>query len=42
MEQQISLKAKVLNGFLSIMVIVLVGIIATILVSLILSAVGFF
>jgi len=42
MEQQIPLKVKVLNGFLSIMVIVLVGIIATILVSLILSAFGFF
>lgn len=33
---------KVLNGFLSVMVIVLVGILAAVVIALILSAFGFF
>lgn len=42
MEQQIPFGVKVLNGFLKVMVIVLVGILATVAISLILSAFGFF
>ena len=42
MEQEISFGVKVLNGFLSIMVVILVGILLAVVVSLILWALGFF
>ncbi len=42
MEQEITFGVKVLNGFLSIMVVVLVGILLSVVVSLILWAFGFF
>lgn len=42
MEQEITSSVKVLNGFLSLMVVVLVGILLSVLVSLILWSVGFF
>jgi len=42
MEQEMPFRAKVLNGFLSVMVVVLVGILAAVVIALILSAFGFF
>ncbi len=42
MEQEIPFGVKVLNGFLSIMVVVLVGILRSVVVSLRLWALGFF
>jgi len=42
MEQEIAFGERVLNGFLSVMVIVLVGILLAVVVSLILWAFGFF
>lgn len=42
MEQQITQGTRVLNGVLSIMVVVLVGILLSVLVALILWAVGIF
>lgn len=40
MEQQITQGARLLNGFLSVMVVVLVGILLTVIVAMILWAVG--
>ncbi|MFH6602460.1 hypothetical protein ACEZ3G_03155 [Maribacter algicola] len=42
MEQEITFGARLLNGFLSVMVVVLVGILLAVVVSLILWAFGFF
>jgi len=42
MEDQITFGTKILNGFLSVMVVVLVGILAAVVVCLILAAFGFF
>lgn len=42
MEQEITFGARVLNGFLSVMVVVLVGILLAVVASLILWAFGFF
>ncbi len=42
MEQEITFGVRVLNGFLSVMVVVLVGILLAVVVSLILWAFGFF
>lgn len=42
MEDNVTFGTKVLNGFLSLMVIVLIGILAAVLISLILAAFGFF
>lgn len=42
MEQQITQGTRLLNGVLSIMVVVLVGILLSVLVALILWAVGIF
>lgn len=42
MEQAVTPGAKLLNGFLSVMVVVLVGILLAVVVSLILWSVGFF
>ncbi len=42
MEQEVTFGERVLNGFLSIMVIVLVGILLSVVVALILWAVGIF
>lgn len=40
MEQEISSGTKILNGFLSIMVVILVGILLSVVVGLILAAFG--
>ena len=42
MEEQITFGTKMLNGFLSVMVVVLVGILAAVIICLILAAFGFF
>ncbi len=42
MEQEVTFGERVLNGFLSVMVIVLVGILLSVVVALILWAFGFF
>jgi len=42
MEEEITFGIKILNGFLSVMVVVLVGILAAVVVCLILAAFGFF
>ncbi len=42
MEQEISFGERVLNGFLSVMVVVLVGILVSVVLALILWAFGFF
>jgi len=42
MEQEIPFGVRVLNGFLSVMVVVLVGILLAVVASLILWAFGFF
>ncbi|WP_273565595.1 hypothetical protein [Maribacter halichondriae] len=42
MEQEITFGVRVLNGFLSVMVVVLVGILLAVVFSLILWAFGFF
>ncbi|MGB5648278.1 hypothetical protein [Muriicola sp.] len=42
MEEEITFGTKILNGFLSVMVVVLVGILAAVVVCLILAAFGFF
>ncbi len=42
MEQEITFGVRLLNGFLSVMVVVLVGILLAVVVSLILWAFGFF
>ncbi|MFS4445275.1 hypothetical protein [Maribacter sp. 2307UL18-2] len=42
MEQQITPGTRILNGFLSVMVVVLVGILLSVVVALILWAVGVF
>lgn len=42
MEQEISFGERVLNGFLSVMVVVLVGILLSVVIALILWAFGFF
>ncbi len=42
MEQQITPGARVLNGFLSVLVVVLVGILLSVVAALILWAFGFF
>jgi hypothetical protein len=42
MEEQITFGTKILNGFLSVMVVVLVGILAAVVICLILAAFGFF
>ncbi|MGB5172963.1 hypothetical protein [Eudoraea sp.] len=42
MEEQISYGTKILNGFLSIMVVVLVLILAAVVICLILAGLGFF
>ncbi len=42
MDEQITFGTRVLNGFLSVMVVVLVGILAAVVVCLILAAFGFF
>lgn len=42
MAEHLSLGTKILNGFLSVMVVVLVGILAAVVVCLILAAFGFF
>ncbi|MEA1784525.1 hypothetical protein U1E44_00330 [Arenibacter sp. GZD96] len=42
MEDHVTFGTKVLNGFLSLMVIVLIGILAAVLICLILAAFGFF
>ncbi|MEM9142172.1 MAG: hypothetical protein AAGA86_04245 [Bacteroidota bacterium] len=42
MEQQITFGTKVLNGFLGVMILVLIGILLTVVVCLILAAFGFF
>ncbi|MEO0528428.1 MAG: hypothetical protein AAFZ89_14440 [Bacteroidota bacterium] len=40
--EEIDFGTRVLNGFLSVMVVVLVAILAAVLISLILAALGFF
>jgi hypothetical protein len=42
MEEEITFGIRVLNGFLRVMIIVLVGILLAVVVSLILAAFGFF
>ena len=42
MEQEIPFLAKVLNGFLSVMVAILIGVLSTIVIAFILSAFRFF
>ncbi len=42
MEHEVTFGERVLNGFLSVMVVVLVGILLAVVVSLILWAFGFF
>jgi hypothetical protein len=42
MEQEITFSERVLNGFLSLMVVVLVGILLSVVLCLILWAFGFF
>jgi hypothetical protein len=42
MEEQISYGTKILNGFLSVMVVVLVLILAAVVICLILAGLGFF
>ena len=42
MEQEITFGVRLLNGFLSVMVVVLVGILLAVVVSLVLWAFGFF
>ncbi len=42
MDEQINFGTKMLNGFLSVMVVVLVGILAAVVVCLILAAFGVF
>lgn len=42
MDERITFGTRVLNGFLSVMVVVLVGILAAVVVCLILAAFGFF
>ncbi len=42
MEDEITFGTKVLNGFLSFMVVVLIGILLAVVVCLILAALGFF
>lgn len=42
MEDEITFGTRVLNGFLSVMVVVLVGILVAVVVCLILAAFGFF
>ncbi len=42
MEDEITFGTRVLNGFLSVMVVVLVGILVAVVVCLILAALGFF
>jgi hypothetical protein len=42
MEEEITFGTKILNGFLSVMVVVLVGILAAVVICLILAAFGFF
>jgi len=42
MEEEITFGVRVLNGFLSVMVVVLVAILAAVVVCLILAALGFF
>lgn len=42
MEQEITQGARLLNGFLSVMVVVLVGILLSVVVAMILWAVGVF
>ncbi|WP_262887890.1 hypothetical protein [Pelagihabitans pacificus] len=42
MEREITFGERVLNGFLSVMVVVLVGILLSVVVALILWAFGFF
>jgi hypothetical protein len=42
MEEEITLGTKILNGFLSVMVVVLVGILASVVVCLILALFGVF
>ncbi len=42
MEQEVTSGERVLNGFLSVMVVVLVGILLAVVASLILWAFGFF
>jgi hypothetical protein len=42
MEQQVTQGAKMLNGFLSFMVVALVGILLTVVVTMILWAIGIF
>lgn len=42
MDEQITIGTRMLNGFLKVMVVVLVGILASVVVCLILAAFGFF
>lgn len=42
MEQQLTVSSKILNGFLSLMVVVLVGVILAVAISLVLYALGVF
>ena len=42
MEQEITSGVRVLNGFLSLMVVILVGILLSVVVAMILWSVGFF
>lgn len=42
MDEQITIGTKMLNGFLKVMVVVLVGILVSVVVCLILAAFGFF
>lgn len=42
MEEQLTFGTKILNGFLSIMVVVLVLILAAVVICLILAGLGFF
>jgi hypothetical protein len=42
MDEEITFGTRMLNGFLSVMVVVLVGILAAVVVCLILAAFGFF
>lgn len=42
MEQEITFSDRILNGFLSVMVVVLIGVLLIVLLSLILWALGIF
>jgi hypothetical protein len=42
MEQEITSGVRVLNGFLSVMIVVLVGILLSVVIAMLLWSVGFF